>query len=138
MMRGDRFYLCLHQNTAANPVLAPAPVQVDRRAKSKGTEFAHSCIRNGESNNRESCAVVGSGCPETGVTNDPFQEGIMAELQVMLNDEERQYLTDLLERTLKETRVEEHRTRSPRYRENVIREEMLMVELLKKIQPPLS
>jgi hypothetical protein len=37
----------------------------------------------------------------------------MAELQVMLSDEERKYLVSLLEQTLKDALVEEHRTRTP-------------------------
>jgi hypothetical protein len=43
----------------------------------------------------------------------------------------------LLENTLKETRVEEHRTRTPSYREHILRQEDLIVSLLRKLgQPP--
>ena len=58
----------------------------------------------------------------------------MAELQVTLTDEERQYLVDLLEMTLKNTRVEEHRTRTPTYREHVIHQEDLIVAVLNKVR----
>jgi len=60
----------------------------------------------------------------------------MADLQVMLTADERQYLQDLLERTLKETRIEEHRTRKPSYREHVIHQEDLIQSLLNKLGPP--
>jgi hypothetical protein len=61
----------------------------------------------------------------------------MAELQLTLTDEERAYLVGLLENTLKETRVEEHRTRTPSYREHILRQEDLIVSLLRKLgQPP--
>jgi len=58
----------------------------------------------------------------------------MAEFQVTLNSEERQYLLDLLKVTLKETRVEEHRTRTPTYREHVIQKEAIAEGLLNKLQ----
>jgi hypothetical protein len=58
----------------------------------------------------------------------------MAELQVTLTAEERQYLLDLLEITLKDMRVEEHRTRTPTYREHVLRQESIAEGLLNKLQ----
>jgi hypothetical protein len=58
----------------------------------------------------------------------------MAEFQVTLNSEERQYLLDLLKVTLKETRVEEHRTRTPTYREHVLHKEAIAEGLLNKLQ----
>ncbi len=58
----------------------------------------------------------------------------MAEFQVTLNSEERQYLLDLLKVTLKETRVEEHRTRTPSYREHVLHKEAIVEGLLNKLQ----
>jgi hypothetical protein len=58
----------------------------------------------------------------------------MAEFQVTLNSEERQYLLDLLKVTLKETRVEEHRTRTPTYREHVLHKEGIVEGLLNKLQ----
>ncbi len=61
----------------------------------------------------------------------------MAELQLTLSAEERQYLVGFLEMALKDTRVEEHRTRTPIYREHVLHQEDLIVGLLRKLgQPP--
>ncbi len=57
----------------------------------------------------------------------------MGELQVTLTADERQYLRDLLERTLKDTRVEEHRTRTPTYRERVLHQEDLIQAVLNKL-----
>jgi hypothetical protein len=58
----------------------------------------------------------------------------MTELQVTLTAEERQYLLDLLKTTLNEMRVEEHRTRTPTYREHVIRREAIAESLVNKLQ----
>ncbi|HEY1861325.1 MAG TPA: hypothetical protein VGG61_13270 [Gemmataceae bacterium] len=58
----------------------------------------------------------------------------MAEHHLTLTAEERQYLVGLLERTLKETLVEEHRTRAPSYREHVIHNEEIIQAVLKKLQ----
>ena len=61
----------------------------------------------------------------------------MAEVQLTLSAEERDYLVNLLENTLKETRVEEHRTRKPSYRQHVLHQEELITSLLRKLgQPP--
>jgi len=61
----------------------------------------------------------------------------MPELQLMLSAEERQYLLDLLKTELKDRRVEEHRTRTPLYRENVLQKETVIANLLAKLgQPP--
>ncbi len=60
----------------------------------------------------------------------------MAEFQLSVTAEEREYLRDLLERTLKETRVEEHRTRTPTYRERVLHQEDLIQAVLKKLGAP--
>jgi hypothetical protein len=60
----------------------------------------------------------------------------MSELRLTLTDEERQYLLDLLEVTLKETRIEEHRTRTPSYREHVVHHEELIVGLQNKLRQP--
>jgi hypothetical protein len=57
----------------------------------------------------------------------------MNELPVTLTVEERRYLLELLERVLKEARVEEHRTRTPVYREHVLKEEALIEGLLVKL-----
>jgi hypothetical protein len=59
----------------------------------------------------------------------------MTEIQVTLAAEERQYLLDLLKVTLKDMRVEEHRTRTPSYREHVLHQEAIVEGLLKKLQP---
>ena len=58
----------------------------------------------------------------------------MAELQMTLTAEERQYLLELLELTLKEVRIEEHRTRAPSYRELVLKQENLAQGLLTKLR----
>ncbi len=57
----------------------------------------------------------------------------MTELQVALTAEEHRYLVDLLNTVLKETRVEEHRTRTPLYREKVVHQETVIREILKKL-----
>ena len=58
----------------------------------------------------------------------------MTELQVTLTAEEREYLVNHLEEVLKETRVEEHRTRTPSYRTHVLRQEDVIVGLLNKLR----
>jgi hypothetical protein len=60
----------------------------------------------------------------------------MTESQLTLTAEERQYLVDLLETALKEARVEEHRTRTPTYRQHVLHREDLIVALLGKLGKP--
>jgi hypothetical protein len=57
----------------------------------------------------------------------------MGELQLTFTSEERDYLASLLEATLKETRVEEHRTRTLTYREHVVHREEVILALLRKI-----
>lgn len=59
----------------------------------------------------------------------------MTEFKLTLSEEERKYLEDLLEVTLKETRVEEHRTRAPSYREHILKNEELIVSLQQKLRP---
>lgn len=59
----------------------------------------------------------------------------MTELHVTLTEEERLYLQELLKETLKGKRLEEHRTRTPSYREYVLREESLAESVLGKLQP---
>jgi hypothetical protein len=58
----------------------------------------------------------------------------MAEQQVTLTGDECQCLVELLETTLKDVRVEEHRTRTPSYREFVLHREKLIQEMLKKLR----
>lgn len=58
----------------------------------------------------------------------------MADQQVTLSAEEQEFLISLLESELKETKVEEHRTKSLSYRERVIHREDLMTALLTKLR----
>lgn len=60
----------------------------------------------------------------------------MTELQVTLSDQERQYLVNLLETTLKDVLVEEHRTRTPNYREDIVHREEIIHALLAKLRQP--
>jgi hypothetical protein len=57
----------------------------------------------------------------------------MPDAQLTLTADERSYLGGLLEEILKEKRVEEHRTRTPSYRQRVTHEEDLINSLLKKL-----
>jgi len=57
----------------------------------------------------------------------------MTELQIMLTAEERECLGRLLETSLKDTRIESHRTRTPTYREHLLNQENLIVSLLTKL-----
>jgi hypothetical protein len=58
----------------------------------------------------------------------------MAELQVTFTAEEREYLLELLEHVLKETRIEEHRTRTPSFREHVLHREELLQQVMNKLR----
>ena len=58
----------------------------------------------------------------------------MAGLQLLLTADERQFLVDLLESTLKNTLVEEHRTRAPNYREHIVEREELITGLLTRLR----
>jgi hypothetical protein len=60
----------------------------------------------------------------------------MGEFQVTLTAEERQYLVEFLETALKETEIEEHRTRTPIYRQHVLHQEDLINRLLNKLRQP--
>ncbi len=62
----------------------------------------------------------------------------MADVQLTLTAEEREFLANLLELTLKDTRVEEHRTRTPSYRELVLQREELIEQLLTKLERPVQ
>jgi hypothetical protein len=57
----------------------------------------------------------------------------MAETQLNLSQPERQYLAELLQSERKDTRVEEHRTRSPSYREHIVQREDVIRGLLAKL-----
>jgi hypothetical protein len=72
---------------------------------------------------------------DTAIDHSP-RESIMAELQITLTAEERQCLLDVLGQMLKTQRIEEHRTRTPLYRETVLREEALITNVLKKLGAP--
>jgi hypothetical protein len=64
-----------------------------------------------------------------------MKETNMADVQLTLSDPERLFLTSLLETALKERYVEEHRTRTPSYREDILRQEALIQQLLTKLRP---
>jgi hypothetical protein len=61
---------------------------------------------------------------------------IMAESQFELSADERSFLVSLLEIAQKETRIEEHRTRAPSYREHIVHQGDLIAELLAKLKAP--
>jgi hypothetical protein len=58
---------------------------------------------------------------------------MIKDCQMTVNDEERAYLVEILERALKEAQIEEHRTRTPSYREHVLHDESLITGLLRKL-----
>jgi hypothetical protein len=58
----------------------------------------------------------------------------MTDLPITLTVEERDYLRELLEQTLKDIRVEEHRTRVLNYRTHIVQQEQLLRSLLAKLQ----
>jgi hypothetical protein len=60
----------------------------------------------------------------------------MADLQLTVTAAERDYLADLLKRVLKDTSIEEHRTRTPTYREHILQQENLIRQLLEKLRQP--
>jgi hypothetical protein len=60
-------------------------------------------------------------------------EAIMSASQLTLNDEERQFLMDLLTHELKEKRIEERRTGFNTYREIVTHQEEVIESLLNKL-----
>jgi hypothetical protein len=62
-----------------------------------------------------------------------WEDQAMAELQLTLTAAERKCLLEILERALKETRVEEHRTRAPAYREHVVQHEHCIAGMLEKL-----
>ena len=57
----------------------------------------------------------------------------MADLQVTLNEEERVFLSEFLAKSLKDMRIEEHRTRAPDYRQLIIAKEDVANRLLQKL-----
>lgn len=57
----------------------------------------------------------------------------MADTALMLTEEERKFLADFLEMCLKDTQVEEHRTRTISYRDHLLHREHLIGSLLQKL-----
>jgi hypothetical protein len=53
---------------------------------------------------------------------------------LVLNEEERTQLLNLLTQVLRDTRVEEHRTEAPDYREWVIRREEILEAIISRLQ----
>ncbi len=60
----------------------------------------------------------------------------MPETTYKLTEAERAFLVELLQRTLKDARTEEHRTRTPTYREVVLRQEDVITAILNKLGQP--
>ena len=58
----------------------------------------------------------------------------MGDSDVKLTREECEFLVGLLENSLKEAQIEEHRTRKPSYREHVIHQEDLIKGVLAKLR----
>lgn len=54
-------------------------------------------------------------------------------LHLTLTPQESSFLANLLQTALKETRIEEHRTRTPLYREHVLEKERLIEAVLEKL-----
>jgi hypothetical protein len=70
----------------------------------------------------------------SGIGGDHHGEEItMATFQLALSAEERALLISLLETAQKETRIEEHRTRAPDYREHVVHQGDMITGLLRKL-----
>jgi hypothetical protein len=57
----------------------------------------------------------------------------MPDTQLTLSAEECEQLADLLQDVLKETRIEEHRTRTPSFREIVQKKERTIASVLQKL-----
>jgi hypothetical protein len=60
----------------------------------------------------------------------------MPDFPLTLTAEERQYLVDLLKAEFKDVRLEEHRTRTPLYRETVVHQESIIAALMNKLEQP--
>ncbi|HEV3256190.1 MAG TPA: hypothetical protein VG013_04865 [Gemmataceae bacterium] len=56
------------------------------------------------------------------------------EFTLVLNEPERAELLRILEQSLRDTRVEVHRTHTPDFREQVLQEEALLRNLLNKLR----
>ena len=57
----------------------------------------------------------------------------MTETQLLLNAEEKELLMKLLEREVSQRLVEEHRTRTPAYREHILHDETVLRGVLTKL-----
>jgi hypothetical protein len=60
----------------------------------------------------------------------------MTDLQLSITAAQRKYLVDLLEKVLKDMSIEEHRTRTPTYRQHILEQENLIGQLLEKLRQP--
>jgi hypothetical protein len=60
----------------------------------------------------------------------------MSDVSLNLTQEEYELLVRVLQHTLKERQIEEHRTESPLFREQVSREVQLLTSLLAKLKQP--
>jgi len=58
------------------------------------------------------------------------------QITLALTEEERSELASLLDRTLRDTLVEEHRTDSPNYREHIERREAALRSVSEKLRRP--
>jgi hypothetical protein len=65
-----------------------------------------------------------------------MKEGTMAEHALTLSDQERRVLLELLDEMLKETKIEEHRTRNLSYRQFVVEREKALESVLNKLRQP--
>ena len=57
----------------------------------------------------------------------------MSDVQIAMTVQERDALAELLDTALKEARLEEHRTRTPSFREHIIQRETIIMSLLQKL-----
>jgi len=57
----------------------------------------------------------------------------MNDPSVTLTSAEREFLAELLKIALKDARVEEHRTRTPSYREHILERESMIAGVLQKL-----
>lgn len=60
----------------------------------------------------------------------------MTETSFAVTEREQEFLVGLLQTALRERRIEEHRTRAPTYREHVIQEGEIILDLLEKLGAP--
>lgn len=70
------------------------------------------------------------------VSVEKMLEGIMNDVHLTLTADEAKYLVEVLEESLKSARIEEHRTRTPSYRQHVLDHEALIGGILAKLSTP--